>query len=84
MIEPTGPAGLPIAVLATARGHRVFRVASAKAADLRRFLSRHAKSNGIDADRAGPAAAAGPGRPAPDRAARHRGRRGAGSAGAGR
>jgi transposase len=32
------------------RGHAVFRVASAKAADLRRFLSRHAKSNGIDAD----------------------------------
>jgi hypothetical protein len=28
----------------------VFRVSSAKAADLRRFLSRHAKSNGIDAD----------------------------------
>jgi hypothetical protein len=38
------------AVFFTARGHRVFRVASAKAADLRRFLSRHAKSNGIDAD----------------------------------
>ncbi len=28
----------------------MFRVSSAKAADLRRFLSRHAKSNGIDAD----------------------------------
>jgi len=34
----------------TDRGHAVFRVSSAKAADLRRFLSRHAKSNGIDAD----------------------------------
>ena len=34
----------------TARGHQVFRVSSQKAADLRRFLSRHAKSNGIDAD----------------------------------
>ncbi len=33
----------------SARGHRVFRVSSQKAADLRRFLSRHAKSNGIDA-----------------------------------
>ena len=33
-----------------ARGHTVFRVSSQKAADLRRFLSRHAKSNGIDAD----------------------------------
>ena len=50
MIEPTRAAWLPIAVFFTARGHRVFRVSSAKAADLRRFLSRHAKSNGIDAD----------------------------------
>ena len=32
------------------RGHRVFRVPSAKAHDMRRFFSRHAKSNGIDAD----------------------------------
>ena len=29
---------------------RVYRVSSAKAADLRRFLRRHAKSNGIDAE----------------------------------
>ena len=50
VIEPTGPAWLPIAVFFSARGHRVFRVSSQKAADLRRFLSRHAKSNGIDAD----------------------------------
>lgn len=50
VIEPTGPAWLPIAMFFTARGHRVFRVSSAKAADLRKFLSRHAKSNGIDAD----------------------------------
>lgn len=50
VFEPTGPAWLPIAVFFTARGHLVFRVSSAKAADLRRFLSRHAKSNGIDAD----------------------------------
>jgi len=50
VIEPTGPAWLPIAVFFTVRGHLVFRVSSAKAADLRRFLSRHAKSNGIDAD----------------------------------
>jgi transposase len=32
------------------RGHAVYRVSSAKAADLRRFLRRHAKSNGIDAE----------------------------------
>jgi transposase len=50
VIEPTGPAWLPVAVFFTARGHTVYRVSSAKAADLRRFLSRHAKSNGIDAD----------------------------------
>lgn len=50
VIEPTGPAWLPVAVFFTARGHQVFRVSSQKAADLRRFLSRHAKSNGIDAD----------------------------------
>ena len=49
-MEPTGPAWLPIAVFFTARGHTVYRVSSAKAADLRRFLSRHAKTNGIDAD----------------------------------
>jgi transposase len=50
VLEPTGPAWLPIAVFFIARGHTVYRVSSAKAADLRRFLSRHAKSNGIDAD----------------------------------
>jgi transposase len=50
VIEPTGPAWLPVAVFFTARGHTVFRVSSAKAADLRRFLSRHAKSNSIDAE----------------------------------
>jgi transposase len=50
VIEPTGPAWLPIAVFFSARGHIVYRVSSAKAHDLRRFLSRHAKSNGIDAD----------------------------------
>jgi transposase len=49
VIEPTGPAWLPIAVFFTDRGHTVYRVSSAQAADLRRFLSRHAKSNGIDA-----------------------------------
>ncbi|HEX2063688.1 MAG TPA: IS110 family transposase [Acidimicrobiales bacterium] len=50
IVEPTGPAWLPIAVFFTARGHLVHRVSSAKAADLRRFLSRHTKTNGIDAD----------------------------------
>lgn len=50
VVEPTGPAWLPIAVFFAARGHVVHRVSSAKAADLRRFLSRHTKTNGIDAE----------------------------------
>ena len=50
VVEPTGPSWLPIAVFFGARGHTVYRVSSAKAHDLRQVLSRHAKSNGIDAD----------------------------------
>jgi transposase len=50
VIEPTGPMWLPIAVYFGRRGHTVLRVSSAKAADLRRFLSRHAKTNSIDAE----------------------------------
>jgi transposase len=50
VVEPTGPAWLPVAVFFGRRGHTVLRVTSAKAADLRRFLARHAKSNGIDAE----------------------------------
>ena len=50
VMEPTGPAWLPIAVFFTSRGHIVHRVSSAKSADLRRFLSRHTKTNGVDAD----------------------------------
>ena len=49
VIEPSGPVWLPIAVFFGRRGHAVYRVSSQKAADLRRFLSRQAKSNGIDA-----------------------------------
>jgi len=50
VMEPTGPAWLPIAVFFSDRGHVVHRVSSAKASDLRKFLSRHTKTNGIDAD----------------------------------
>ncbi len=50
VFEPTGPAWMPVAVFFARRGHAVYRVSSAKAADLRRFLRRHAKSNGIDAE----------------------------------
>src|SRR6476659_1229650 len=50
VIEPTGPAWLPIAVFFINRGHVVYRVSSTESADLRRYLSRHAKTNAIDAD----------------------------------
>jgi transposase len=50
VLEPTGPSWLPIAVFFTSRGHTVYRVSSARAHDLRRVLSRQAKSNGVDAD----------------------------------
>ena len=50
IMEPTGPAWLPIAVFFASRGHAVFRVSSAKASDLRKFFSRHTKTNGIDAE----------------------------------
>jgi transposase len=50
VVEPTGSAWLPVAVFFGRRGHTVLRVTSAKAADLRRCLARHAKSNSIDAE----------------------------------
>jgi transposase len=50
IVEPTGPAWLPVAIFFGRRGHAVFRVPAAKAADLRRFLSRHAKTNNLDAE----------------------------------
>jgi transposase len=49
VMEPTGAAWLPVAVFFARRGHLVYRVSSGKAADLRKFLSRHAKTNTIDA-----------------------------------
>ena len=50
VLEPTGAAWFPVARFLAARGHTVYRVSSAKAADLRKFYRRHAKSNGIDAE----------------------------------
>ncbi len=61
VFEPTGPAWMPIAVFFARRGHSVYRVSSAKAADLRRFLRRHAKTNGIDAETLARMPLAGPG-----------------------
>ena len=50
VIEPTGPAWLPVAVYFGHRGHGVYRPSSQKAGDLRRLLHRHARSNSIDAE----------------------------------
>src|SRR5450755_1961710 len=61
VFEPIGPAWLPVAVFFARRGHAVFRVSSAKAADLRRFLRRHAKSNGTGAETLARMPLAGPG-----------------------
>lgn len=49
VIEPTGPAWLPVAVFFAATGDIVYRVSSQKAADLRRYYRRHHKTNRIDA-----------------------------------
>jgi hypothetical protein len=48
VIEPTGPAWLPVAVFFAATGDVVYRVSSQKAADLRRYYRRHHKTNRID------------------------------------
>ena len=50
VVEPTGVAWLPVAVFFCRRGHLVYRVSSAKASALRKFLSAHAKTNSIDAE----------------------------------
>ncbi len=50
VFESAGAAWMPIAVFFARRGHGACRVSSAKAADLRRFLRRHAKPDGIDAE----------------------------------
>lgn len=49
VMEPTGPAWLPVAVFFGARGDAVFRVSSQRAADLRRYFRKHHKTNRIDA-----------------------------------
>src|SRR5437588_10730058 len=49
VMEPTGAAWLPVAVFFARRGHLVYRISSSKASDLRKFLSRHTKTNTIDA-----------------------------------
>ena len=65
VFEPTGAAWLPIAVFFARRGHEVYRVSSAKAADLRRFLRRHAKAGRYRRGHAGPHPVGRSGRAAP-------------------
>ena len=48
--ERSGRPGSRWPVFLSACGHAVYRVSSAKAADLRKFYRRHTKSNGIDAE----------------------------------
>jgi transposase len=49
VMEATGAAWLPVAVFFAERGHRVCRVSTQKASDLRRYFRRHHKTNRIDA-----------------------------------
>ena len=50
VIEPTAMSWFPVAVFFIERGHVVYRVSSAKSADVRKLLSRYAKTNSIDAE----------------------------------
>ena len=49
VMEATGPAWLPVAVFFAERGHRVHRVSTQRASDLRKYFRRHHKTNRIDA-----------------------------------
>jgi len=49
VMEPTGSAWRPVAAFLAARGHTVYLVRADKSAALRKFYSRHTKSNRADA-----------------------------------
>jgi transposase len=49
VMEPTGSAWRPLAAFLVARGHTVYLVRPDKSAALRKFYSRHTKSNRTDA-----------------------------------
>lgn len=53
VVDPTGPVWLPVAVFFIERGDTVFRVSSSEASNLRKVLSRGAKTNRIDAESLG-------------------------------
>ena len=50
IMEPTGNAWFPVAHWLKARGYGVYMVRPEKVADLRRYLSKHTKTDGIDAN----------------------------------
>ena len=50
VLEPTGLAWVPVAAYLSAAGHEVYMVKPQKTSDLRKFLKRHTKSDGMDAE----------------------------------
>lgn len=50
VIDPTGPAWLPVAVFFAARGHRLYRPSVEQTAHLRRALAKRKKTNRTDAE----------------------------------
>jgi transposase len=48
VFEPTSNAWLPVSAYVSAAGHRCYLVKTQKASDLRKFYSKHAKSDSID------------------------------------
>lgn len=49
VFEPTSTVWLPISAYVSAAGHRVYMVKTQKSSDFRKFFSKHAKSDSIDA-----------------------------------
>ena len=49
VLEPTSNIWLPIAAYLNAAGHRVYLMKTQKSSDFRKFFSKHAKSDSIDA-----------------------------------
>lgn len=50
VLEPTGLAWVPVAAYVSAAGHAVYMVKPQKTSDLRKFLKRHTKTDGTDAE----------------------------------
>ena len=48
IMEPTGMAWMPLSCFLVTRGHSVYRVSTQKSSDLRKFLSKHTKTDKVD------------------------------------